>query len=137
MCALCNGAHLAWSAEAADGRGAFEPTGEPTEAALRALAEKIGAPGVPAADREAPERASDWWAARTPNPNPNPQPNPNPNHRGWNSCWHLPPPNPYPNPNPNPTPTPTQAPTPQPCPTQEIGSTQCTIFDHEQESSDL
>ena len=66
MCALCNAAHLAWSAEAADGRGAFEPTGEPTEAALRSLAEKIGAPGVPASDREAPERASEWWAARFP-----------------------------------------------------------------------
>jgi Ca2+ transporting ATPase len=66
VCALCNAAHLAWSAEAADGRGAFEPTGEPTEAALRSLAEKIGAPGVPASDREAPERASAWWAARFP-----------------------------------------------------------------------
>eukprot|EP00964_Phaeocystis_antarctica_P147634 scaffold114275_cov63-Phaeocystis_antarctica.AAC.4 len=66
VCALCNAAHLAWSAEAADGRGAFEPTGEPTEAALRSLAEKIGAPGVPASDREAPERASEWWAARFP-----------------------------------------------------------------------
>ena len=63
VCALCNAAHLTWS----DGPPAsFERTGEPTEAALRTLAEKIGAPGVPRADRNAPERASDWWAARYP-----------------------------------------------------------------------
>ena len=62
VCALCNAAHLTWS----EGAGAFERTGEPTEAALRTLAEKIGAPGVPRADTAAPERASDWWAARYP-----------------------------------------------------------------------
>jgi len=57
VCGLCNQAHISYSAE----RAAWEHTGMPTEAALRTLTEKLGAPGVPEASEDAPERASDCW----------------------------------------------------------------------------
>ena len=57
VCSLCNAAHIMHAPE----RGSWEHTGEPTEAALRTLAEKIGAAGVPESSEEAPERTSDYW----------------------------------------------------------------------------
>lgn len=57
VCALCNHAHLRCVAET----GAWTHTGEPTEAALRSLVEKIGVANVPPPDRSNPERASAAW----------------------------------------------------------------------------
>jgi len=58
VCALANLAHLRYV------QGSWTHTGEPTEAALRSLAEKIGLRGVPAADTEEPERTSAAWLRR-------------------------------------------------------------------------
>lgn len=60
VCALCNHAHLRCLAET----GTWTHSGEPTEAALRSLVEKIGVAGVPPPDRNQPERASAEWARR-------------------------------------------------------------------------
>ena len=57
VCGLCNDAHIHYASETSK----WEHTGMPTEAALRTLCEKLGAPGVPEADEDAPERASDYW----------------------------------------------------------------------------
>ncbi len=67
VCALCNHAHIAAPAASGDADGVstankWSHTGEPTEAALRSLAEKVGVAKVPRADAAEPERASTQWA---------------------------------------------------------------------------
>jgi len=69
VCAICNHAHVHFSEPDASSAlvvegGLWTHSGEPTEAALRSLVEKIGIDGVPAPTKAAPELASSEWARR-------------------------------------------------------------------------
>ena len=70
-CAMCNNATVSYVQDA-DGDWAFKPSGLPTEAALRVLAEKLGAPGCAAlggeadlrADPARTEQCSNYWRSQ-------------------------------------------------------------------------